>query len=76
MSQPEFNVDCEVPPYTDEQVFQMNMMHGLENLLLAVVELPVTFRREEADDYPMVSQVSVMELIQKFTDDFNMGKIA
>jgi hypothetical protein len=67
---------CEIPPYTDEQVFQMNMMHGLENLLLAVVELPVTFRHKEADDCPMVSQASVMELIQKFTDDFNTGKIA
>lgn len=74
---PVFNVDCEVPPYTDEQVFQMNLLKGIDDLIEKLVVLPIVgFAHDGGIDYPTVKSVSAIEAVVQFKEDYLAGKIA
>jgi hypothetical protein len=70
--------ECEIPPYTDEQVMILNMQKGIEDLLDAIVALPKqgTILLGPEWGYPTISHASAVELVRKFKKDFDDGKIA
>lgn len=69
--------ECEIPPYTEEQVFILNLLKGLDDLIEKVVTLPIEgFTRQDGVDYPTVKSSSAIEAVVKFKDDFQAGKIA
>lgn len=74
---PEFNEDCEVPPYTAEQLVILNTLEGIDNLMQSMIELEIEgFNRDSGIDYPLIRQTAVFELLEKFKKDFQDGKIA
>lgn len=73
---PAFNDDCEIPPYTDEQLVILNTLHGIDNLTNSIVDMPTEVVTRNGDTCVLVSQSAVIELIEKFRRDFQDGKIA
>lgn len=74
---PVFNVDCEVPPYTDEQVFQMNLLKGIDDLIDKMVAMPavVMLRNNDVHDSG-ISKARAVEAVTQFKNDYLAGKIA
>lgn len=68
--------ECEIPPYTDEQVMIMNMQKGIDDLSQAIVDLPIEAYRDVGVEFPLISLHAVYGLIDQFKKDFQDGKIA
>lgn len=66
--------ECEIPPYTDEQVMILNMLKGIDDLVDSVVALPTRSVQSQTMLH-MVNQADVLALLEQFKKDFQDGKI-